>query len=54
MEAMQAAAHSMSHALQTALALADHVRHEAEQATDRRIAKHRRREDYMVDDCKAD
>jgi hypothetical protein len=53
-EAMQAAAHSMSHALQTALALVDHVRHEAEQATDRRIARHRRRDDYMVEDCKAD
>ena len=53
-EAMQAAAHSMSHALQTALALVEHVRHEAEQATDRRIARHRRRDDYLVDDCKAD
>lgn len=54
MEAMQAAAQSMSQALQTALALVDHVRHQAETATDRRIPKHRRRDDYMVDDCKAD
>lgn len=53
-EAMQAAASSMSRALQAALAVADHVRHQAEQATDRRIAKHRRREDFMIDDCKAD
>jgi hypothetical protein len=54
MEAMRAAAHSMSHALQTALALADHVRHEAEQAADRRIPKHRRRDGYMIDGCTAD
>ena len=51
---MQTAARSMSQALQTALAPVDHIRHEAEQATDRRVPKHRRRDDYMADDCKED
>jgi len=54
MQAMQAAAQSMSHALQTALALVDHIGYETELATDRRIPKHRRRDDFMIDDCKAD
>lgn len=54
MQAMQQAAHSMSHALQTALALADHVKHQAAQATERRVPKHRRRADYELDDYRAD
>ena len=54
MQAMQAAASSMSQALQTALALVDHVKYQTEQAVERRLPKHRRREDFMLDDCRAD
>jgi hypothetical protein len=54
MQAMQLAARSMSQALQSALALVDHAKHEAEQMTERRIPKHRRRADYELDDYKAD
>jgi len=54
MEAMQSAAHGMRHALQSALTLVEHVRLEAENAVERRTPRHRRREDYMNDDCAAD
>lgn len=54
MQAMQVAAHSMSQALQSALALVDHAKHEAMQMTERRIPKHRRHADYELDDYKAD
>ena len=54
MQAMQAAAHSMSQALQTALTLVEHVKYEAEHATERRIPKHRRRSDYELNDYRAD
>jgi hypothetical protein len=54
MQAMQMAARSMSQALQSALTLVDHAKHEAERATERRIPKHRRRADYEQDDYRAD
>lgn len=53
-EAIQAAAKSMSDALQTALILVDHTRLRAEHQVERRIAKHRRRDDFVLDDWKAD
>ncbi|MFA9216032.1 MAG: hypothetical protein ACEQSK_02905 [Sphingomonadaceae bacterium] len=52
--AMQAAARSMSQALQTALALVDHILDEVQHATERRLPKHRRRDDYLLDECRAD
>jgi Ni/Co efflux regulator RcnB len=54
MQAMQAAASSMSQALHTALTLVEHVKHEVENSTERRIPKHRRRADYEMDDYHAD
>ncbi len=54
MEAMRAAASSMSDALKTALTLVEHASFHAEQHVERRLPKHRRREDFMIDDCKAD
>ncbi len=53
-EAIQAAAKSMSDALQTALILVDHTRVRAEQHVERRVAKHRRHDDILQDDCKFD
>ncbi|HEU4843487.1 MAG TPA: hypothetical protein VFT05_04415 [Burkholderiaceae bacterium] len=54
MEALRAAAGSMSDALKTALTLVNHVSFHTENQVERRLPKHRRREDFMVDDCKAD
>lgn len=54
LEAMRAAASSMSDALKTALTLVQHANFHAEQQVERRLPKHRRREDFMIDDCKAD
>lgn len=53
-QAVRLAAQSMNQALQAALALISHVRHEAEQVTERRVPKHRRRADYELDDYRAD
>lgn len=53
-EVMIAAARGMSEALQTTLALMEHASHEAAKIPERRLPKHRRLEDYMIDDCKAD
>ncbi|MBA5607902.1 hypothetical protein H3H36_21325 [Duganella sp. FT3S] len=54
MEAMRAAAGSMSDALKTALTLVNHVSLHAENQVERRLPKHRRVEDFMIDDCKRD
>ncbi|WP_395399221.1 hypothetical protein ACHMW6_19925 [Pseudoduganella sp. UC29_106] len=50
-EAIQLAAKSMSEALQTALLLVDQSRRQAEQQVERRVPKHRRREDQLADEC---
>ncbi|HEY1149634.1 MAG TPA: hypothetical protein VGF27_13725 [Pseudoduganella sp.] len=50
-DAMQLAAKSMSEALQTALLLVDQSRMRAEQQVDRRVARHRRRDDQLTDEC---
>ena len=50
-EAMQLAAKSMSEALQTALLLVDQTRMRAEQQVERRVSKHRRRDDQLADEC---
>lgn len=54
MAAMQMAARGMSQALQSALTLVEHVKHDAAQASERRVPKHRRRADYELDDYRAD
>ncbi|HJV00041.1 MAG TPA: hypothetical protein VJ752_05785 [Burkholderiaceae bacterium] len=54
MEALRAAASSMSDALKTALTLVNHVNFHSENQVERRLPKHRRREDFMIDDCKRD
>ncbi|MGO4467847.1 hypothetical protein [Pseudoduganella sp. RAF53_2] len=46
-EAIQLAARSMSEALQTALLLVDQSRRQAERQVERRVAKHRRRDDQL-------
>ncbi|HEY1151783.1 MAG TPA: hypothetical protein VGF27_24630 [Pseudoduganella sp.] len=53
-EAMQLAAKSMSEALQTALMLVDQSRMRAEQQIERRVSKHRRRDDQLADACMED
>lgn len=53
-EAIQAAAKSMSEALQAALLLVDQSRMHAEQQVDRRVPKQRRREDLLESDWLAD
>lgn len=53
-QALQNAAHGMRHALQSALALVEHVRLQNEHAVERRVARHRRRDDFLQDDCAAD
>jgi hypothetical protein len=50
-EAIQLAAKSMSEALQTALLLVDQSRRQAEQQVERRVPKHRRRDDQLADEC---
>jgi hypothetical protein len=54
MEAMAAAAASMSTSLKAALQLVEHVKAHTIEPPERRIAKHRRAEDLMIDDCKFD
>ncbi|MES2115039.1 MAG: hypothetical protein V4578_07815 [Pseudomonadota bacterium] len=54
MEAMRAVASTMSDTLKTALTLVQHANFHAEAQVERRLPKHRRREDFMIDDCKAD
>ncbi len=54
MDAMRAAASSMSDALQAALILIEHTNHQAHQQVERRLSRHRRQEDFMIDACKAD
>jgi hypothetical protein len=49
-EAMAAAARTMSDALQTTLTLVEHVHHKASLRSDQRIAKRRRVEDMALDD----
>ncbi len=34
--------------------LVQHANYHAEAQVERRLPKHRRREDFMIDDCKAD
>lgn len=41
----------MSEALQTALLLVDQSRRQAEQQVERRVPKHRRRDDQLADEC---
>ncbi|WP_395399951.1 hypothetical protein ACHMW6_22125 [Pseudoduganella sp. UC29_106] len=53
-EAIQLAAKSMSEALQTALMLVDQSRMRAEQQVERRVSKHRRRDDQLADACLED
>jgi len=53
-ESIQLAAKSMSEALQTALLLVDQSRMRAEQQVDRRLPKHRRRDDTLDDACLED
>lgn len=48
-DAIQLAAKSMSEALQTALLLVDQSRMRAEQQVERRVPKHRRRDDQLDD-----
>lgn len=50
-EAIRLAAKSMSEALQTALLLVDQTRMRAEQQVERRMPKHRRRDDDMASEC---
>ena len=54
LEAVTAAAKTMSTALQTALLLVEHIDHHAQDHYERRVPKHRRKEDEMIDDCKFD
>jgi hypothetical protein len=49
-EAMAAAARTMSDALQTTLTLVEHVHHKALLRSEQRIAKRRRVEDMALDD----
>lgn len=49
-EAMAAAARTMSDALQTTLALVEHVHHQASLRPEQRIPKRRRQEDMMLDE----
>jgi hypothetical protein len=51
---MQLAAKSTSEALQTALMLVDQSRMRAEQQIERRVSKHRRRDDQLADACMED
>lgn len=53
-EAIQLAAKCMSEALQTALLLVDQSRMRAEQQVERRLPKHRRRDDQLEDECLED
>lgn len=53
-ETMQIAAEGMREALQAALALVDHIKRNAQQQVERRVPKHRRQEDEMIDYCKMD
>ena len=50
-DAMQLAAKSMSEALQTALLLVDQSLMRAEQQVERRIVRHRRRDDQLADEA---
>lgn len=54
MDAMRTAATSMSDALRTALTLVNHISFHNQNPVERRLPKHRRQEDFMVDDCKND
>jgi hypothetical protein len=54
MDAMRAAATSMSEALKTALTLVNHVNFHNQNQIERRLPKHRRQDDFMIDDCKRD
>jgi len=54
MDAMAAAAASMSATLKAALLLVEHVKERALPPPERRIDKHRRAEDLMIDACKFD
>ncbi len=53
-DAMRAAASSMSDALQAALTLIEHTNHQARQQVDRRVPRHRRQDDFLIDVYKAD
>lgn len=50
LDAMAAAARSMSDALQTTLTLVQHIHHKATVQPERRLPKHRRMEDTLADD----
>ena len=50
LDAMAAAARTMSDALQTTLTLVQHVHHKATTQLERRLPKHRRMEDCLTDD----
>lgn len=54
MEAVNAAARSMSEALTASKVLLDYVNRQSERLTERRVSKHRRQEDTLVDDCRFD
>ncbi|MBA5639916.1 hypothetical protein H3H37_22920 [Duganella sp. LX20W] len=54
MDAMRAVASTMSDTLKTALTLVQHASYHAQEQVERRLPKHRRQEDFMIDDCKAD
>jgi hypothetical protein len=53
-EAVTAATKSMSEAFKTMLILLEQANRPEERHSERRLPKHRRREDYMIDDFKAD
>ncbi|MBB3121992.1 hypothetical protein [Pseudoduganella violacea] len=54
LEAVNAAARSMSEALTASKALLDYVNRQSERLTERRISKHRRKDDTLGDDCRFD
>nr|WP_183439572.1 hypothetical protein [Pseudoduganella violacea] len=53
-ETMELAAKGMREALQAALTLVEHIQRNTQQQVERRTPKSRRREDEMIDYCKAD
>ncbi|NVD97097.1 hypothetical protein HUX62_03655 [Massilia sp. BJB1822] len=54
LEAVSAAARSMSEALTASKVLLDYVNRQSERLTERRVSKHRRKDDTLSDDCRFD
>ncbi|WP_255757400.1 hypothetical protein [Massilia sp. erpn] len=53
-ETMEIAAHGMREALQAALSLVDHIKRNTQGQVERRVPRHRRQDDTLIDYCKAD